>query len=290
MASLPTTGDDDTALGKLVGQSPEAAEPPPMRFVGEVEPWWMYRRALIERCQEWHRGSPARVLQELLAEEVPRLFPPPAVSARTCSASRWRPADSGIIGSVIVTAGGVYGGSDGPAGMHDYVAAILHDISFLQLDTGHEPAVACAVLRAALEWLLATHPQTAGHIILCGFSMGSATVCEVGSEFLEAVQALLIFSGQAAGTEQISSFRGRPVLLVHGDGDVNVPVQCSYDLAARARAAEALVELEVMKQSPCNSDDALERMKRHHLWDERWEVQALVLDWLRARIREASRA
>eukprot|EP00747_Dinoflagellata_sp_TGD_P218387 gnl/TRDRNA2_/TRDRNA2_90652_c0_seq1.p1 gnl/TRDRNA2_/TRDRNA2_90652_c0~~gnl/TRDRNA2_/TRDRNA2_90652_c0_seq1.p1 ORF type:complete len:278 (+),score=35.99 gnl/TRDRNA2_/TRDRNA2_90652_c0_seq1:120-953(+) len=266
------------------------AQSPPL-FVGDVEPWWDYRQRLIKRYEAWHQSNADPSRAPLIAERVPLLFPPPSFSEDLAAGSRWRPAKSGIVDTVVVTVGGIYGGSDGPGGLFDYVAAVLTDVSFLQLDTGHTSGVAGMVLHAALKWLLSENPELRKRrsVILAGFSMGSATISGVADEFSDTVAALLIVSGQSAGTDGLVRFTGRPVLIIHGDQDPSVSVHCGRDLAARAGHAGAVVQLEIFAQAPpSGSGDAgkVSFMRRHHLWDERWEVQAIVLGWLRERVRE----
>lgn len=255
------------------------------------------------RCKAWHKTHPLQQssgFKETMEIEAGQLFPPPAFSENLAAGSRWSQVNGkGVpmittVGLVIVTVGGVYGGSDGPAGLFQYIAGVMSGSAvFLHLDTGHAPDVANAVLRAGLHWLLATYPEVAGRVILAGFSMGSATVVEVGSEFLHALRGLLLVGGQTHGTERLPAFTNKAVLLVHGQEDPNVTVQCSHDMAATASAAGAVVQLEVFAQAPYRpsshlDSDILERLQRHHLWDERWDVQAVVLQWLREQLRKVA--
>merc|ERR1712048_1236879 len=131
------------------------------------------------------------------------------------------------------------------------------------------------------------YPQVIGRVVLAGFSMGSATVVKVGAEFHTAICGVITVSGQSAGTERITAFASKRLLAIHGLEDATVTAQCSRDLAQRAKAAGAFVQLEIFSQAPMpqasgKEADMLARFVRHHLWEQRWEVQAIVLDWLRS--------
>lgn len=266
--------------------------PTPLRFVNdEIGPWWRYRKELVKRCTDWREDSARLDLDSALAEEVPRLFPPPASSDLLAASSSWQPVD-GEVENVVVTLGGVYGGADGPAGLFEYASSVVISVSWLLLDTGHAVEVSVPVLRAALQWLLATYPKAFGNIILCAFSMGSATACHVAAEFGRAVRALVVVSGQSSGTDGIVAFAGKPVLLVVGEADTAVTPAASQDIAEKALSAGAHVDFRVFPQEPyrlqelSEEEKMLVQFRNHHLWDERWEVQELILGWIRQRFNE----
>merc|ERR1712216_617585 len=73
------------------------------------------------------------------------------------------------------------------------------------------------------------------------------------------------------------------ILLIHGNLDRMVPCACSTALAESASAAGAEVSMQIFHQAPCQGDDGSQGMQKHHLWEERWDVQELVLPWLRER-------
>jgi len=248
-------------------------------FVGDFETWIAYRMGLVGRSQAWHEAHGGK--EQLPWKELQSLFPPPAFSSNLAAGSRWRPSSSGVVKHVVVSVGGIFGGFDGPSGLIEYAALVLPNVSFLLLDTGHTLDVAVPVLRTAMQWLLSAYPESSGHVIIAGFSMGSSTAVHVGSEFVAAVRGLLLIAGQSAHTEQITAFAGKPVLLLHGENDPSVPLCCSQALARDASASGALVQLHVVPQATQCAGDVHGKLRKHHLWDERWEVQALVLDWIR---------
>jgi len=265
---------------------------PVLHFVGEVDPWLKYRKGLISRFEAWHATEAASGTgcAALDHGEAETLFPPPVHSAALAAGSRWRPATNHEAKLVVVSVGGIFGGFDGPSGLFDYAATVLEaDTAFLQLDTGHDMRVAVAVLRAGLQWLLTAEPQYSGRIILAGFSMGSATAVEVGLEFLQHIRGLVFVAGQTAGTQNLAQFLRKQVLIIHGEEDRNVSVECGYELARIAHSAEATVRLHILPQAAHAAGRAesgeqrrLEALRRHHLWDERWSMQELVLAWLRS--------
>eukprot|EP00929_Paragymnodinium_shiwhaense_P106020 TRINITY_DN71109_c0_g1_i1.p1 TRINITY_DN71109_c0_g1~~TRINITY_DN71109_c0_g1_i1.p1 ORF type:complete len:337 (+),score=38.15 TRINITY_DN71109_c0_g1_i1:94-1104(+) len=292
----PYTGQ---APASVLQQNAPSASPVPLYFVGDLSEWWSYRKALILRCQRWKEERPQLQgeLQHALAEIPRSLLPPPAFSPLLAAGTRWRPGVLSQQGSsqsltsvpAVITIGGVFAGYDGPAGLFDYCASVLHDVPFLQLDGGHALEVSVPLLRAAMNWLLHTYPMVAGRIVLAGFSMGSATVTQIGAEFASDTKGLLIVAGQTSGTQGLKQLQGMPVLIVHGDHDRSVPVQCGHDLASTGRAAGCEVDFHVVSQAPYTGADDSEQMRKHHLWDERWDVQEVVLAWLRERLADSSR-
>ncbi|CAK0893737.1 unnamed protein product, partial [Prorocentrum cordatum] len=154
--------------------------------------------------------------------------------------------------------------------------------SFLLLDTGHRLDVARAVLRGALRWLLQAHPTSRGRIVLAGFSMGSAAIADVLIDFSDAICGMIIVAGQASGVEGLAHVGQRPVLLVHGDKDPMVNVACAEQSAKVCRAAGAQVVLAIFRQVTLleMEGDPFAKMQRHHLWDERWDVRNVVVEWL----------
>lgn len=193
-----------------------------------------------------------------------------------CVASRWRPAEK--VQNVFVTAGGIYGGLEGPAGLFEALDVALPDVSFLLLDTGHSLDVSVPVLRAGIKWLLTEHPSV--RIWLACFSMGSATAAAVGSEFLEHIDKVLIFAGQTSGTENFQLFKGMRAFIAHGEADVVVPCTCGRDLAAILKKATGDVALEIFPQKSPEVGNVQHRMQRHHFWDERRSLKNAVLAWL----------
>lgn len=242
----------------------------------------MARRGYSGAIWNTKLGARPDELRAAISDEVPCLFPPPAFSGHLAAGSRWRPGIGPRARNVIVTVGGVFGGFDGPAGLYEYISLVLHDVSFLKLDGGHSLEVSTQVLQTALSWLLATHPGSHGRIILCGFSMGSATVASAIEQFGDSLCGILVVSGQSGGTDGFASLGQIPLLLVHGSCDLNTPVDCAHSIAARAKDnGSGSVHLRIFAQVAENAEQPLNRMSLHHLWTERWDMQALVLEFLR---------
>lgn len=257
---------------------------PPLFTSQQVDPWYDYRQVLVERCQKWEAGLGSRPddLEGAIHAEVPQLFPPPAFSRRLAAGSQWRPGTGHMVNDVVITLGGVFGGFDGPSGLYEYIALVLSQVSFLQLDAGHCQSVASVVLRSALQWVLATYPGSHGRIVLIGFSMASAAIGSVVEQFQAALCGIVIISGQSAGTEGFAHLGQIPLLLVHGDKDLNTPAGCARAVATRAQGhGSDAVHLRFLRQDVDAIDEARRRMCLHHLWYERWDMQALVLEFVR---------
>lgn len=241
-------------------------------FEGPLDRWWTHRSDLIARHKKWH-DSPVLPSE---GNSFPELFPPPGSLADLCVSSHWRPAEK--VENVFVTAGGIYGGLEGPAGLFEALDAALPATSFLLLDTGHHLDVSVPVLRAGIKWVLSEHPNA--RIWLACFSMGSATSAIVGSEFLDHIDRILIFAGQTSQTEKFQLFKGKRAFIAHGEADVVVPCDCGRELAAMFKDADVDVALEIFPQTPPEKGDSQSRMRRHHLWDERRSLRNAVLAWL----------
>jgi len=251
-----------------------------MLFEGPLEDWWQHRQGLVKRHDCWHTGPHAVCNVDLEAART--LFPPTGIVSDSLAASAtWRPARATLSKAVLVNACGIYGGDDGPSGLWHYLARErAADWSFLLLDTGHRLDVARAVVHDALSWLLDAHPEMAGHIILTAFSMGSAVMADMMVEFADAVCGIIIVAGQSAGTEGLANIGPRPVLIIQGECDPMVSPACALNLSRNCRAAGARVQLNLVPQSSCAAASGIERMKLHHLRDERWEVHRVVAAWL----------
>eukprot|EP00930_Biecheleria_cincta_P083507 TRINITY_DN73073_c0_g1_i1.p1 TRINITY_DN73073_c0_g1~~TRINITY_DN73073_c0_g1_i1.p1 ORF type:complete len:364 (+),score=67.59 TRINITY_DN73073_c0_g1_i1:127-1218(+) len=254
-------------------------------FDGPLDAWWEYRQRLVTRHDSWHREVSTLVDDGsvMLEEAAQELFPPGlngTSSSVLAASATWKACASGQPRAVLVNAGGIYGGNDGPAGLWQYLAAErVDDMAFLLLDTGHRVDVAMAVLHCALQWLHREHPEATGRIILAAFSMGSATISSIIPQHRDSLCCVIIVSGQSAGTEHLARLGPLPVLIIHGKHDPMVHPSCALHLSSLSQSSGALVRLEIIEQSAGGSD-ALERMKLHHLRDERWQLHHVASSWL----------
>lgn len=254
-------------------------------FDGPLEAWWEYRQGLVRRHDSWHREASALVDdgRVTLTEAAEQLFPPGVngtSSSVLAASATWKACSSGRPRAVLVNAGGIYGGNDGPGGLWQYLASErVDDMAFLLLDTGHCVDVAKAVLHCALKWLHREHPEATGRIILAAFSMGSATISSIIPQHRDSLCGVIIVSGQSAGTEHLAKIGPLPVLIIHGKHDPMVHPSCALHLSSLSQNAGALVRLEFIEQSGEGSD-VLGRMKLHHLRDEQWKMYEVASSWL----------
>jgi len=77
-------------------------------------------------------------------------------------------------------------------------------------------------------------------IALAGHSFGGAVAIMSGTRS-PLVKAVVGLSSQTFGARQVSQLSPRPLLLVHGDRDQNLPVQCSYNIYDWAKEPKELV-------------------------------------------------
>jgi fermentation-respiration switch protein FrsA (DUF1100 family) len=80
----------------------------------------------------------------------------------------------------------------------------------------------------------------AKRILLVGHSFGGAVVIRAGVG-QKAVAGVAALSSQTAGTEGVQRLSPRPLLLVHGENDVVLPVWCSRDIYRRAREPKQII-------------------------------------------------
>lgn len=72
---------------------------------------------------------------------------------------------------------------------------------------------------------------------LMGFSQGAMMALHVGLRRVVPPRAVLAYSGRLLAADRLGEATARPpVLLVHGEADAVVPVQCSRDAAAALQA------------------------------------------------------
>ncbi len=77
-------------------------------------------------------------------------------------------------------------------------------------------------------------------VILVGHSFGGAVVIMAGTMSSE-VKGVVGLSSQTFGAQRVADLAPRPLLLVHGERDRNLPVRCSRDIYAWAKEPKELV-------------------------------------------------
>jgi len=174
--------------------------------------------------------------------------------------------------AAVLWLGGVGGGFDSPArGLYDRLAVELmtRGISSLrlryraanQLETSVEDA------QVGLEFLGQRGVRGVG---LVGHSFGGAVAIQaaVASPLARGVVAL---ASQSYGTSVVDQLAPRPLLLVHGDRDVVLPVECSRYIFQRARQPKRLL---VLPGTGHTLDEAAD------------DLRLLLSDWLVQSLRE----
>jgi len=269
-------------------------------FYASLERWWEYRRALIRRHSSWVQARSgadleAKVLHTIALKALPA--GPRGHGGRVpalCIGTRWWPTKEDPA-AVLITCGGIYAGLDGPAGLFDRLAEEFphskEAVAVLQLDAGHEPMVAEAVLQEAIDWVCDQFPSvrakngTSGGVILAGFSMGATTIARaVHAHYSDCVSGIMLFSGQTLDCDKLQTFSAglRRVLVVHGMEDVVVSVVAARHLSRSAAEApgQPRVDIAIIPQKRLEDMDGLERQMRHHCWEEREEVYEVVVPWV----------
>ncbi len=106
-------------------------------------------------------------------------------------------------------------------------------------------------------------------VALVGHSFGGAVVIMSGA-LCERVKAVVGLSSQTLGAQRVGELSPRPLLLVHGERDRNLPVECSNIIYQNAGEPKELVTLE-----GCG----------HFLRECSQEVHDLLRDWLLDKLR-----
>lgn len=94
-----------------------------------------------------------------------------------------------------------------------------------------------------LDVLLATRyleQNGVDRVALAGHSFGGAVAIMAGT-MSPLVKAVVGLSSQTFGAHQVGKLSPRPLLLIHGDRDQNLPVQCSYNIYDWAKEPKELV-------------------------------------------------
>ncbi len=108
-------------------------------------------------------------------------------------------------------------------------------------------AGAAPVLTRFIDAALARQGLDEGALALVGFSQGTMMALHVALTRARPVAAQVGYSGALAGPEAAAgAFRSRPpVMLVHGEGDDVVPVECHLDAVEKLRAGGVAVTAHV---------------------------------------------
>ena len=94
-----------------------------------------------------------------------------------------------------------------------------------------------------LDVLLATQfleQNGINRVALAGHSFGGAVAIMAGT-MSPLVKAVVGLSSQTFGAHQVGKLSPRPLLLIHGDRDQNLPVQCSYNIYDWAKEPKELI-------------------------------------------------
>jgi hypothetical protein len=77
-------------------------------------------------------------------------------------------------------------------------------------------------------------------VVLVGHSFGGAVVINA-AEDAKTVIGVAALSSQSGGTDAVSRLAGKPVLVLHGEADEVLPVDCARDICERASEPKTLI-------------------------------------------------
>lgn len=144
--------------------------------------------------------------------------------------------------SGVIWVCGALGGLDGPSfGIFTTLSQELlsKGISSLRLDYCFPGDFDQCVLDV-LVGIRFLEQQGKDKIALVGHSFGGAVVIMAGMMSLSA-KTVVGLSNQTAGVQRVDKLSPRPLLLVHGDRDRNLPARCSQDIYDWASKPKELV-------------------------------------------------
>jgi len=142
----------------------------------------------------------------------------------------------------VVWVSGRLGGLDGPSfGIFETLSATLikYGISSLRLNYRF-PGDFDQCVHDVLVGVNFLKQSGVGNIALVGHSFGGAIVIMAGTMSTE-VKAVVGLSSQIRGTHQVSELSPKPLLLIHGDRDRNLPVRSSWHIFERAKEPKEIV-------------------------------------------------
>jgi alpha/beta superfamily hydrolase len=142
----------------------------------------------------------------------------------------------------VVWVSGSLGGLDGPSfGIFKTVSDILvkYGISSLRLDY-RLPGEFDQCVYDVLVGVNFLKQSGVDNIALVGHSFGGAVVIMAATMSTE-VKAVVGLSSQTYGTHRVSELSPKPLLLIHGDRDRNLPVRSSWHIFERAKEPKEIV-------------------------------------------------
>lgn len=142
----------------------------------------------------------------------------------------------------VVWVSGSLGGLDGPSfGIFQTLSSALvnHRISSLRLNYRFPGDFDHCVQDVLLGVRFLQH-RGIHAIALVGHSFGGAVVIMAGTMAKE-VKAVLALSSQTRGAHRVGELSPRPLLLIHGERDRNLPARCSWDIFERAKEPKEIV-------------------------------------------------
>ena len=166
----------------------------------------------------------------------------------------------------VVWVSGSLGGLDGPSfGIFETLSATLvkYGISSLRLDY-RLPGDFDQCVHDVLVGVNFLKQSGVDYIALVGHSFGAAVVIMAATMSTE-VKAVVGLSSQTYGTHRVSELSPKPLLLIHGDRDRNLPVRSSWHIFERAKEPKDIV---IYKESG------------HFLRECRQELYELLRRWL----------
>ena len=154
---------------------------------------------------------------------------------------RWHPAPAG--GAAVLWVFGAGGGLGGPAGgLYTRLGQRLRSRGIASLELAYRrPGRLGDCVQDVLLGLAWLAGEGRRRVVLVGHSFGGAVVITAGAAAGEAVIAVAALSSQRRGTEAAASLSPRPLMVMHGTDDENLPDACSRDIYERARQPKELV-------------------------------------------------
>ncbi len=142
----------------------------------------------------------------------------------------------------VIWVSGSLGGLDGPSfGIFKLLSATLvnYRISSLRLDY-RLPGDFDQCVHDVLVGVNFFKQSSVDNIALVGHSFGGAVVIMAATMSTE-VKAVVGLSSQTYGTDRVSELSPKPLLLIHGDRDRNLPVRSSWHIFERAKEPKEIV-------------------------------------------------
>jgi alpha/beta superfamily hydrolase len=142
----------------------------------------------------------------------------------------------------VIWVSGSLGGLDGPSfGIFETLSATLvkYGISSLRLDY-RLPGDFDQCVHDVLVGVNFLKQSCVDNIALVGHSFGGAVVIMAATMSTE-VKAVVGLSSQTYGTDRVSELSPKPLLLIHGDRDRNLPVRSSWRIFECAKEPRKIV-------------------------------------------------